>query len=159
LFVLLLAIPIPAILLTEITFPLQLLASQLASSLLPLFHVPVLREGNVIRLAQMSLEVVEACSGIRSIMSLFALSVFYGYFMEKSTWRRVFLAFASVPIAIATNAIRIFTTGLCVQYWDPEKAMGFFHEFSGWVMFLVSLVCLFVVHRILHFAFPQRRSV
>jgi exosortase len=157
-FVLLLAIPIPAILFTEITFPLQLLASQLASSLLPLFGVPVLREGNVIRLAQLSLEVVEACSGIRSIMSLFALSIFYGYFLEKSTWRRIVLALASIPIAIATNAIRILITGLCVQYWDPDKAMGFFHEFSGWVMFLVSLVCLFVVHRILRISLPQRRS-
>jgi exosortase len=102
--------------------------------------------------------VVEACSGIRSIMSLFALSIFYGYFLEKSTWRRVVLAFASIPIAIATNAIRILTTGLCVQYWDPDKAMGFFHEFSGLVMFLVSLMCLFVFHRILRISLPQRRS-
>jgi exosortase len=136
---------------------LQFLASQLASTLLPVFGVPVLREGNVIQLPQLSLEVVEACSGIRSIMSFFALSVFYGYFMEKSTWRRVVLACASIPIAIATNAIRILATGLCVQYWDPDKALGFFHEFSGWVMFLVSLVCLFVLHRILGFSLPKRR--
>lgn len=145
LFVLLLAIPIPAILYTQITFPLQLLASRLASALLPLFGVPVLREGNVIQIPAMSLEVAEACSGIRSLMSLMALAVFYGYFLERSTWRRVALVLASVPIAIAANAVRLLGTGLSVQYWDPEKAMGFFHEFSGWVIFLVSITCLIAV--------------
>jgi exosortase len=105
----------------------------------------VLREGNVIELPAMKLEVAEACSGIRSLMSLFTLSVFYGYFLERPAWcGRTVLALASIPIAIAANAVRILGTGLCVQYWDPDKAMGFFHEFSGWVMFLVSLGCLFL---------------
>ncbi len=147
LLVLLLAIPIPAILFTQITFPLQMLASKLASALLPLFGVPVFREGNIINLPTMSLEVAEACSGIRSLMSLCTLAVFYGYFMEKSTWKRVVLVLASVPIAIAANALRILGTGLCVQYWNPDKAAGFFHEFSGWVMFVVSLASLFLLHR------------
>jgi exosortase len=147
LLVLLLAIPIPAIVFNQIAFPLQLLASRMASDLLPLFGVPVLREGNVIELPAMKLEVAEACSGIRSLMSLFTLAVFYGYFLEKSISRRVALALASIPIAIAANALRIVGTGLCVQYWDPDKAMGFFHEFSGWVIFLVSLACMYLVHR------------
>jgi exosortase len=95
----------------------------------------------------MRLEVIEACSGIRSLMSLFTLAIFYGYFMEKSVLRRCLLVLASIPIAVAANAVRIVGTGLCVQYWDPEKAMGFFHEFSGWVIFLVSLVCLYLTHR------------
>ena len=155
LLVLLLAIPIPSILFNEITLPLQILASKLASALLPIFGVPVLREGNVIELPAMKLEVAEACSGIRSLMSLFTLSVFYGYFVEKSNLRRAILAVASIPIAIAANAVRILGTGLFVQYWDPEKALGFFHEFSGWVMFLVSLGCLFIVHRIMHL-FPAK---
>lgn len=146
LLVLLLAIPIPAILYSQITFPLQILASKLAADLLPLFGVPVLREGNVIQLPSMTLEVAEACSGIRSLMSLFALSVFFGYFLERSVARRTILALASIPIAIAANAVRIFGTGMCVQYWNPDKAQGFFHEFSGWVMFLVSFGCLFLVH-------------
>jgi exosortase len=156
LLVLLLAIPIPAIIFNEITFPLQILASKLASALLPLFGVPVLREGNVIQLPAMKLEVAEACSGIRSLVSLFTLSIFYGYFLEKSLWRRAVLALASIPIAIAANAVRILGTGLSVQYWDPDRALGFFHEFSGWVMFLVSLGCLFIVHRIMCL-FPARR--
>jgi len=147
LLVLLLAIPIPSIVFNEITLPLQILASKLASALLPLFGVPVLREGNVIELPAMKLEVAEACSGIRSLMSLFTLSIFYGYFLEKSFLRRAVLALSSIPIAIAANAVRILGTGLCVQYWDPDKALGFFHEFSGWVIFLVSLGCLFAVHR------------
>jgi exosortase len=156
LLVLILAIPIPAIIFNEITFPLQILATKLASALLPLFGVPVLREGNIIELSAMKLEVAEACSGIRSLVSLFTLAIFYGYFLEKSSLRRTFLAVASIPIAIAANAVRILGTGLCVQYWDPDKAMGFFHEFSGWVMFLVSLGCLFIVHRTMGL-FPARR--
>lgn len=158
LLVLLLAIPIPSIIFNEITLPLQILASKLASALLPLFGVPVLREGNVIELPSMKLEVAEACSGIRSLISLFTLSIFYGYFLEKSFARRAILALASVPIAIAANAVRILGTGLCVQYWDPDKALGFFHEFSGWLMFLVSLVCLFIVHRCL-LLIPGNRRV
>jgi exosortase len=158
LLVLLLAFPLPAILFNQITFPLQILASKLASELLPWFNVPVLREGNIIELPAMKLEVVEACSGIRSLMSLFTLAVFYGYFMEKSTWRRVVIVLASIPIAIAANAVRILGTGLCVQYWDPDKAMGFFHEFSGWVIFLVSLVCLYAFHHAMNLIPLKRRQ-
>jgi exosortase len=149
LLVLLLAIPFPAIIFNQITFPLQLLASRLASQILPLLGVPVLQEGNVIQLPVMKLEVAEACSGIRSLMSLFTLAVFYGYFLEKTTTRRVILAAASIPIAVTANVARIVGTGLCVQYWDPQKALGFFHEFSGWVMFVISLGCLYLIHRIM----------
>jgi exosortase len=156
LLVLMLAIPLPSIVYSQITFPLQILASKLASDLLPWFGVPVLREGNVLLLPLMKLEVVEACSGIRSLMSLCTLAVFYGYFLEKSLLRRIALVLVSIPIAVAANAVRIFGTGLCVQYWDPEKAMGFFHEFSGWVVFMVSLLCLYAVHRVLCF-FPVMR--
>ena len=146
LFVCLLAIPLPVLVMSHITFPLQLLASRCASVLLPLAGVPTLQEGNVISLPAMQLEVAEACSGIRSLMSLFTIAVIYGYFLERSITRRVILALASIPIAVVANVARIFGTGLCVQYWDPQKAMGFFHEFSGWLMFLVSLSCLYFVH-------------
>ena len=156
LLVLLLAIPLPAIIYNQVTFPLQILASKTASDLLPLFGVPVLREGNVIVLPMMRLEVAEACSGIRSLISLFTLAIFYGYFLEKSVLRRTLLALSSIPIAIGANAVRILGTGLCVQYWDPDKAMGFFHEFSGFVVFLVSLGCLFGVHKALTLFSPKR---
>jgi exosortase len=158
LLVLLLAIPLPAIIYNQVTFPLQILASKTASDLLPLFGVPVLREGNVIVLPMMRLEVAEACSGIRSLVSLFTLAIFYGYFLEKSVLRRTILALSSIPIAIGANAVRILGTGLCVQYWDPDKAMGFFHEFSGWVVFVVSLSCLFAVHKAMSLFKPKRVS-
>ncbi|GAA3756919.1 exosortase A [Terriglobus aquaticus] len=144
--VLLLAIPLPAVVFNQLTFPLQMLASRVASAMLPWAGVPVLREGNVINLPAMQLEVAEACSGIRSMMSLFTVAVFFGYLFEKDNFRRILLALSSLPIAVAANALRIFGTGLCVQYWDPDKAMGFFHEFSGWLMFLVSLSCLYFIH-------------
>jgi exosortase len=156
--VLLLGIPFPAIIFNQITFPLQLMASRLAAMILPLLGVPTLQEGNVIQLPVMKLEVAEACSGIRSLMSLFTLAVFYGYFLEKTTARRVVLALASIPIAVAANVARIVGTGLCVQYWDPAKALGFFHEFSGWVMFLVSLSCLYLVHRVMALAVPAKKE-
>ena len=158
LFVLLLAIPLPTILFNQITFPLQIVASKLASMLLPLAGVPVLREGNVIQLPTMQLEVAEACSGIRSLMSLFTVAVIYGYLLERSTWRRVAVALSSIPIAVAANGARIFGTGLCVQYWDPDKAMGFFHEFSGWLMFLVSLGCLYLVHLVMRLVLGEGRG-
>jgi len=146
---LLLMIPIPAIIFNQITFPLQLLASKVASTTLPWMGVPVLREGNVIILPSMALEVAEACSGIRSLMSLATLAVIYGYLMERRVAVRTVLALASIPIAVAANSLRIVGTGLLVQYWDPDKAQGFFHEFSGWLVFVVSLAMLYLLHAIL----------
>ena len=157
--VLLLAIPFPEIIFNQITFPLQLFASKVASDLLPLLGVPVFREGNVIQLPVMKLEVAQACSGIRSLMSLFTLAEFYGYFLEKRTSGRWILALASIPIAVAANALRIVGTGLCVQYWDPSKAEGFFHEFSGWVMFVISLFFLYLLHRILLVVRPAPKAI
>jgi exosortase len=147
LLILLLAIPIPAIIYNQITLPLQTLAARGAAELLPVFAVPVLREGHVLVLPSMKLEVAQACSGIRSLMSLLTVSILFGYFLETSLWKRTVLALASFPIAVAANCLRIVGTGLCVQYWDPDKALGFFHEFSGWVIFVVSLFCLYLVHR------------
>ncbi len=143
-----LMIPFPAIVFNQITFPLQLLASKVASTTLPWMGVPVLREGNVIILPAMALEVAEACSGIRSLMSLMTLAIIYGYLMERKVSVRVWLAIASIPIAVAANSFRIVGTGLLVQYWDPGKAQGFFHEFSGWLIFVISLVMLYLLHRI-----------
>ena len=97
---------------------------------------------------------INGIPGIRSLMSLFALAVFYGYFLERTTSRRVLLALAAIPIAVAANVVRIVGTGLCVQYWDPDKALGFFHEFSGWVMFVISLCCLYLVHRVMRLVWP-----
>jgi exosortase len=150
-----LMIPIPAIVFNQITFPLQLLASKVASTTLPWMGVPVLREGNVMVLAAKALDVAEACSGIRSLMSLATLAVIYGYLAERRIAVRVLLVLASVPITVAANSLRIVGTGLLVQYWDPEKAEGFFHEFSGWIIFVVSLVMLYLLHRIARIFWPE----
>ncbi len=152
---LVLMIPLPQIIFNQLTFPLQLLASKLASGLLPLCNVPVLREGNVINLPLMPLEVAEACSGIRSLMSLGTMAIIYGALMDTSVSRRVVLALASIPIAVAANAFRIFGTGMLVQYWDPGRALGFFHEFSGWVIFMISLLMLFGFHKVLVAVWPK----
>ena len=125
---------------------------------LPLLGVPVLREGNVIVLPAMPLEVAEACSGIRSLMSLGALAIIYGYLLEPRILLRVLLLIAAVPIAVAANALRVVGTGLCVQYWDPTKALGFFHEFSGWVIFIVAFLLLVLVHRALSLPYRLRKS-
>ena len=143
-----LMVPIPAIIFNQVTFPLQLLASKLAASVLPVLGVPVLREGNILHLPTMPLEVAEACSGIRSLLSLATLSVVYGYLMESSIGIRVGLALASIPIAVAANSLRIVGTGLLVQYWGQDAAEGFFHIFSGWLVFVVSLIMLFGVHQL-----------
>ena len=146
---LILMIPIPTILFNQITFPLQILASKLAAWFLPLLGVPVLREGNIINLPAMPLEVADACSGIRSLMTLTTLTIMYGYLLESRVLIRVLLAIAAIPIAVIANGFRIVGTGLLVQYWDPDKAQGFFHEFSGWLIFVVSMFMLFFLHRLL----------
>lgn len=152
---LLLMIPIPAILFNKITFPLQLLASRLAAVVLPVFGVPVLREGNIINLASIALEVAEACSGIRSLMSLLTLAIMYGYLMDKRSRVRWVLAISAVPIAVAANSIRVIGTGLLVQYWDPEKAEGYFHESWGWLTFVTSLFMLYLLHAVIRWKWPE----
>lgn len=155
---LLLMIPIPVIVFNKITFPLQLLASQVSAAVLPILGVPILREGNVINLPAMALEVAEACSGIRSLMSLVTLAIIYSYLMEKRLWLRWVLALASIPIAVAANSVRIIGTGLLVQYWDADKAEGYFHASWGWIIFVISLVMLYALHALLQLIWPEKDS-
>jgi exosortase D (VPLPA-CTERM-specific) len=153
-----LMIPIPALIMQHVTFPLQLLATRLATAMLDLINVPVLREGNQIILAAMPLDVAEACSGIRSLLTLVTLSIIYGYLLESRIWVRVVLAFSAVPIAVAANSFRIFGTGLIVQYWDPNKAEGFYHTFSGWLIFVAALIMFFAVHRLISLLWPATQK-
>lgn len=173
LFLLLLAIPIPTIIFNKIAFPLQLFASRCAVWSMRLFDIPVLRQGNVIELMPLNsletkkLEVVEACSGIRSLMTLMTLAVVFAYFSfprssngspnadESSkrqrfssftswgVWRSTLLVMSAVPIAILTNALRVSGTGVLARYYGVKIADGFFHSFSGWVIYIVAFVLLF----------------
>jgi exosortase len=142
-------IPFPIIIYNQITFPLQLLASRLATAWLELVQVPVLRDGNVLIMSNYSLEVVEACSGIRSLMTLMALAVAYGYLVEPRRWVRYVLTLLMVPIAIVTNAFRIMGAGMLAHRYGPVTAEGFLHEFSGWAIFMSALVLMFLCHWIL----------
>ena len=178
LFLLALAIPIPQIIFNRIAFPLQLFASRCAVAAMSFFDIPVLRQGNVIELMPLGakepkrLAVVEACSGIRSLMTLVTLAVVYAYFTrpknpanfslsapsDKSPagsgdklkfvgrftfWRSLILVVAAVPIAILTNAVRVSGTGVLAHYYGTKVADGFFHTFSGWVIYIVAALLLF----------------
>jgi exosortase D (VPLPA-CTERM-specific) len=147
--VLILMIPIPKLIINEITFPLQLLASRLSTDLLELVGVPVLRQGNIIYLAAMPLNITDACSGIRSLLSLVTLAVIYGYLLDTRSWVRVALVGFAVPIAVAANVFRIFGTGLLVQSGHKDQAEGFYHALGGVLIFAVALIMLFVVHNII----------
>jgi exosortase/archaeosortase family protein len=176
LFLLLLAIPIPTIVLNKIAFPLQLFASRCAVWSMRLFDIPVLRQGNVIELLPLNsletkkLEVVEACSGIRSLMTLMTLAVVFAYFSyppdssgdgrpgksgplswlrKWGIWRSSLLVLSAIPIAILTNALRVSGTGVLARYYGVKIADGFFHSFSGWVIYIVAFLLLFAIGWIL----------
>jgi exosortase A len=151
----LLMIPMPAIIFNQIAFPLQLIASRVGEATLSLCNIPVLREGNLIVLANTTLEVAEACSGIRSLISLLTLGIVYGYFADARTGMRVAIALTTVPVAIAANGLRVAGTGIAATYFGKEAATGFFHNFSGWLVFLVSFAMLFAVIRAISWAFPS----
>ena len=152
---LVLMIPLPVLIYNQITFPLQFLSSQFAASGLDLLHVPVLREGNLLILPNYTLEVVEACSGIRSLMTLLTLAICYGYLTERRSWARIALIVLAVPIAVASNGIRIVGTGILTYFYGPGAAEGFFHAFSGWVIFVAALVLLLGAHWVLRKIRPE----
>ena len=141
-----LMIPLPVIVFNEFAFPLQLLASRSACMLLDLLQVPVLREGNIIMLPSMSLDVVEACSGLRSLMSLITVAVLYGLFFERRVWMRCVLVALAVPVAVIANALRIVLTALLAKYVNAQLAEGFFHALSGVVLFVLSFGVLAGFH-------------
>ncbi len=153
---LLLMIPLPALIFNRIAFPLQLLASRAGATALEWASVPVLREGNVLVLATTTLEVAEACSGIRSLVSLATLAIVLGQFSLRTRWGRGALALAAVPVAIVANAGRVAGTGLVAHFWSPEAAEGFFHAFSGWIVFGVAFAALLVVQRLVARAEERR---
>jgi exosortase len=182
---LILAIPIPAIIFNKIAFPLQLFASRCAVWSMSLFDIPVLRQGNVIELMPLGametkkLEVVEACSGIRSLMTLATLAVVFAYFTHPRDndpcnnnknriraglksygfWRSTLILLSGVPIAIFTNAFRVSGTGILARYYGTRVADGFFHTFSGWVIYIVAFLLLFGVGWILERFKPEGRRV
>jgi exosortase len=155
---LLFMVPLPAILLYAVTFPLQSLAAQQAAWILDLAGVPVLLDGNIIHLSQISLGVTEACSGIRSLISLVAGAVAWAYVALPRGWSMIVLAAAAVPITILANTARVVATGLIGQWFGIEYASGFFHTFSGWVVYVFALLCLIGVHSFIRLIGGSRGS-
>jgi exosortase len=148
---LLFMIPIPAIIYSALTLRLQMLASELGEVLITAMGIPVLREGNLLKLPSQTLDIVDACSGIRSLLSLLFLSLVYGFFMDKKVWMRWALLAATIPIAIGANGIRVAGAGLLSQI-DPKLASGGYHEAEGYIVFVIALAALIAVHRLLNVA-------
>jgi exosortase len=153
-----LMIPLPAIIFNQIAFPLQLLASRFGEATLSSVNIPVLREGNVLILANTTLEVAEACSGIRSLISLLTLGIVFGYFADSRVWVRSLIALSSVPVAIVANGARVAGTGIAAHYVGPAAAEGFFHEFSGWIVFIAAFAMMLVIQRGILLVAPRPRA-
>jgi exosortase len=156
-----LAIPLPVLIFNLVALPLQLIASSWAESFLRVCQIPVLREGNLLVLAQQTLNVTEACSGIRSLMSLITLGLMLAYFLPFKWIIRVAFVLTTIPIAIVANAFRVGGTGVLATYFGEKAAQGFFHTFSGWLVFVFAFVVLLGEVAILHKFFApakQKRS-
>jgi len=138
-------IPIPTVIYNQITFPLQLFASQVAEYCLLLLNIPVLRDGNILELASQKLSVAEACSGIRSLLMLTFLSLVYAYFFDSKVWMRWALFLCTIPIAIIANAGRVTITGILSEI-DKDLATGIFHETEGFVIFGIAFAFLAFTH-------------
>jgi exosortase len=144
---LVLMIPIPAMIESHITLPLQLVSSRIAAAAIESCGIVVLREGNVLYLPGSALEVAAACSGIRSLMAQQAVAVAYGWIAEKRIWVRLVLLALTVPLAILFNSLRVLTTGLITYNLGPEWAEGWLHTSIGLVLFLLASGLLIGVHR------------
>jgi exosortase len=139
-------IPLPAILFDRLAVSLQLVASRLSEQMLQAARVPVLRDGNVLTLANSVLEVNDACSGIRSVMALVAVVTVAGYLFEPSLWRRAAVALLAAPLAVALNAVRVALTGIAATRFGPDAAKGAVHAAAGWIVFVMALAAIGVVH-------------
>jgi len=150
--ILVFAVPLPYILYNAVAFPLKLVATRLAVAMLQAIGIPVLAEGNVIHLTHTTLEVVDACSGIRSLMTLITLAFFLAYFFTPGLWRRGVLMLLALPITIAANALRVAITAVATRY-DPAWGEGFWHELTGWLVFVLSFGLLMGIAMLLR---PRR---
>jgi exosortase len=146
---LLLAIPPPALVVTALTLPLQTAASRIGETTLAAAGLPVVRDGNLLHLASTTLEVAEACSGLRSLLSLGALSIVLAWAAESSWPKRGLIIAASVPVAVLVNGLRVALTGFACEWWGRAAAADPWHTLMGWLTFIAALTMLLVIRRLL----------
>jgi exosortase len=135
-------VPVPDTILGLASLPLQLFATKVSTFLIQLFSIPAYREGNMLYFAQTQLEVAEACSGIRSLMSFGMLSFIFAYMMDKIWWKRTLLVLSTIPLALFANIVRVTGTGILAHFYGSKVALGFLHEFSGLAVFAFGFFLL-----------------
>ncbi len=153
---LLFMIPPPAIIWNKISIPLSLFASTLASNLMRLLGLVVYQEGNVIHLPDITLQVVNICSGLRSLVSMMAIGAALGYLSPLNSRGKWCVFLFSIPVAIVGNVLRLTITGLLCQSFGPQMARGVIHEVFGWMIFVVGFILLMALSRVLEKIFPLK---
>ena len=148
-------IPLPNCVQAPLTMSLKLASSKLAAFIIRIANIPVYLDGNILDLGYTQLQVVDACSGLRYILPLIALGILCAYFFQKSLWKRIILVFLTLPIAVLMNGLRVSLTAILSQWVSPKAAEGFFHSFSGWLVFLLSFSLLMVLSYILKLLPPK----
>ena len=146
-FFLILMIPVPDQIYTSFTIHLQLLVSKISVFFAAAVDVPIYREGNVIHLPGHTLQVVQACSGIRSLITLLTLCIIVGYFGFKSYLLRIILSIAAVPIAIVVNVIRVFLMIMALYRFNYDLTADSVHSYFGLAVFLIALIMILVVYK------------
>jgi exosortase len=149
-------IPLPTVVFDQVTQSLQLVASGMGERLLRAAAIPVLRDGNILTLPTITLNVTDACSGIRSLVSLLAVTSLVAYLDQPTTVSQIVLTLSAVPLAIGLNGLRVALTGIAASRFGPDMARGFVHEASGWAMFLVAFLGIWLLHRMMR---PARSHV
>ena len=142
-------IPLPAIVYNTVTAPLQLFASDVAARIAQFCNVSVFRDGNIIQLAHVSLGVDEACSGLNSFSALMMAGVLLGRFVCERLPVRIMLVLLSAPLSIAANVLRVAGTAILADY-NEQFAMGFYHAFAGWLVFVVGFIAFVGVAKAAH---------
>lgn len=151
-------VPLPTIVDTTLGVFLKSVSSKMGGWIIQAVGIPVYVSGNIIDIGTTQLQVVDACSGMRYLFALLALGVIYAATFQKVLWKRILCFLVTIPIAIFTNALRIGATGILANHYGSGVAEGFFHGFSGWIIFMFAFALLFLFGLFLKFLFPDPTS-
>jgi exosortase len=142
LFLLLFMIPVPGQIYATLTIPLQLFVSQVSAGVAGIMGIPIFREGNVINLPEYTLQVVEACSGLRSMISLLTLSAVFAYIALRSNKLRTILFLTGIPAAIVVNIFRVLLMIIAFYYFQYDLSQGSVHTVFGVAIFILALIII-----------------